>query len=169
MKVFNTASSSTTSSHGFVNYLGSSPEKRAATFAAVFAEFPGAVIVDGTDDWYAMVQVRPETWERELGIKPLAMFHTGISGISKSGIVVSAEGFKALEDAYFNKWGADVNCIEGLRIHRDPASVKKAQQRKRKQARKAEAGRRNRLMAALDAKESMSFQSEEAFQNEFKS
>jgi len=49
----------------------------------------------------------------------------------------------------------------------DESKQSKDKKRKRKQARKAEQRGRDRLLRLLDAKESMSFQSEDAFRSEF--
>ena len=83
---------------GFVNYIGGASTARVhAALEAVFAEHPGAVVLDGSDDWYVNDCRRPGTFPNIFGIKPLARFHTGCSGISKSGIVVSRGDFERIE------------------------------------------------------------------------
>jgi len=52
---------------------------------------PTAVILDGDDDWYAPRISHPSRVAKEAGITPLGDFHSGFSGISKSGIVIKAK------------------------------------------------------------------------------
>lgn len=52
---------------------------------------PTAVILDGDDDWYAPRISHPSQVAKEAGITPLGDFHSGFSGISKSGIVIKAK------------------------------------------------------------------------------
>ena len=86
-----------TGTTGFTNYFPGTDEQLAAALDRVFAEHPDAVVLDGDDDWYACDCHRPATFPHVFGIEPIAYFHTGISGISKSGIVVSREDFERLE------------------------------------------------------------------------
>lgn len=105
MKTYNPQSGSTSSSIGaWVNYNGASKEAFDATRKKIFQDFPNSVIVDGTDDWFAPQHKRPESFIRLFGIKPLAYYHSGISGISKSGIIVSYDEFKRLETIYAEKY-----------------------------------------------------------------
>jgi len=93
-----------TSSHGFVNYMGgASKERIRETLEAIFNEHPGAVVLDGDDDWYANDCRRPGCFPDIFGIKPLATFHTGTSGITKSGIVVSRQDFEKIEREFPTK------------------------------------------------------------------
>lgn len=86
------------SSHGHVNYIGgASKDKLRTVLERVFQDHPGAVVLDGDDNWYANNCRRPEAFVRIFGIVPLAYFHTGISGISKSGVVVTREDFEKIE------------------------------------------------------------------------
>jgi len=87
-----------TSTSGFVNYIGgASQDKFQATLEEIFAKHPNAVVLNGDDDWYASQCCRPELFPRKFDIQPLAYFHSGISGISKSGIVVSRRDFDKIE------------------------------------------------------------------------
>jgi hypothetical protein len=109
MKIFNSAVHTHVGISGFTNYLPGDPRSQ---IAAVFQEFPDAIIVDGTDDWGAAREFRPETFEGSYGVKPLAYFHTGCSGISKSGIVITQEDFDSLPES--------IRTSKHLKIHRKP-------------------------------------------------
>ena len=74
-----------------------------ATVAKALAAHPGAVIIDGTDDWNAPRELRPESFVQDLGLKPLALFHTGVSGISSSGIVVSKEDAAKIPESVLSR------------------------------------------------------------------
>jgi hypothetical protein len=87
MKTFYASSGLSHGSSGFGNFLGGADVKSAAN--DVFAWDPEAVIVDGTDNWHASPERRPEQFDRLFGVNILAYFHSGISGISKSGIVIT--------------------------------------------------------------------------------
>lgn len=86
------------------------------------------VIIDGSDDWGANVKHRPENfimqYNRErLGIQSgpklldgvLAYYHSGTSGVTKSGIVVTPETFDALSEWYADKYGDPID-QSGLRL-----------------------------------------------------
>jgi hypothetical protein len=80
---------------GWVNYTGGQPKPE-----AVFTDFPKAVIVNGQDDWYAGVHLRPEGLKGKLGVDIIAWYHTGTSGISKSGFVCTEEEYTQFAKAY---------------------------------------------------------------------
>jgi hypothetical protein len=80
-----------------VNYTSGSPRPNPET---VFADFPGAVIVNGQDDWYAGPHERPEGLKSKLGVEILAWYHTGISGLSNSGFVCSEVEYAKFAKAY---------------------------------------------------------------------
>ena len=96
MITFNPAQSVHVGTSGFSNYTPGNSESVVKMIRDVFARFPKAVIVNGDDDWYKPRSERPETFETDYGVKPLAYFHTGVSGISKTGIVISWEDFQNL-------------------------------------------------------------------------
>jgi hypothetical protein len=100
-----------TGSSGFTNYLGANPKTE-----RVFADFPDAIIVDGDDNWYAHESCRPERLRAKFKIEILAWYHTGISGMTKSGFVCTPEEFAKFRLAYL----AEYNChpSENLRIYR---------------------------------------------------
>ena len=119
MKIYNPQSGSISSSIGaWVNYNGASKEAFNATRSKVFEDFPNSVIVDGTDDWFAPKHRRPETFI-DLGIKLLAYYHSGISGISKSGIIISHDEFKKLETIYQKKY-QNINLHKACKIYFSP-------------------------------------------------
>lgn len=92
-----------TGSSGFTNYFNNKPNP-----AAVWAVFPDAVIVDGDDDWSAPKESRPMALVEKAGLKPLAWFHSGISGITKSGLVLTREDFTKLSEYYVNTFGKGI-------------------------------------------------------------
>ena len=104
-----------TSSHGFVNYIGGGKGSRERALAEVWSEHPDAIIVDGTDDWYAERSARPETFPGTFKITILGYFHTGISGISKSGIVLNPEQFALLSERYQAEYNKPINTT--LRVY----------------------------------------------------
>ena len=81
---------------GFTNYIPGGADKQAAVRAQVFADYPNAVIMNGKDDWYAPVHERPASLARHYKLTPIAWYHTGISGISKSGVVLHEEDYELL-------------------------------------------------------------------------
>ena len=102
-----------TGSSGFTNYMGPAP-----TTAAVFAEFPKAVIVDGSDDWSAKVEYRPQRLCKTWKITPLAYYHSGISGIARSGVVLSQTDFRRFRTEYQAAFNADPSAK--LRVIKPP-------------------------------------------------
>lgn len=85
-----------TGTSGFINHFPGGPLCDARARARVFRDFPNSVIVDGSDDWYSPPWSRPAMLVNRYGIKPLAYFHSGISGISKSGVVLTREDWETL-------------------------------------------------------------------------
>jgi len=67
---------------------------------AVFTDFPKAVIVNGQDNWYAEKHRRPEWLKGKLGVEIIAWYHTGASGISKSGFVCTEGEYAKFAKAY---------------------------------------------------------------------
>lgn len=98
---------------GFVNYIEGMPiaslKDLHQKMKSDLGEF---VIVDGNDDWSAPVEYRPatfvETFVAETGHDYLATYHTGVSGIAKSGIVVSPYVFGKLAEWYKAKFGVEI-------------------------------------------------------------
>ena len=114
MKTYNPQSSSVSSSIGaWVNYSGASATELQRTRQQVFADFPDSVIIDGSDDWNDPIYRRPQAFLEKLGIKPLAFYHSGISGITRSGAVVSKDDFIVLEQKYSESFKSQIlvnNC-----------------------------------------------------------
>lgn len=92
-----------TGTSGFTNHWPGSTEQVARALKRVFADHGDVVVLDGNDDWYAYGCNRPEEFEQIFGITPVAWFHTGISGIAKSGIVVTREDFERIEREFPTK------------------------------------------------------------------
>jgi hypothetical protein len=132
LKTYNPQAAHVSSSIGaFVNYIGATAEKFAEARAQVFKDFPGCVIVDGSDNWNHHARYRPETFPREprdfngekigLGIpQPLAWYHSKTSGISKSGMVLSEEQFALLRERYEATYGSTL-AANGIRVYREGA------------------------------------------------
>ena len=110
MKTYNPQSSHISSSIGsWVNYMGASEESFKKTRQQVFTDYPDSVIINGNDDWFAPEYSRPETFIRNFGIEVLAYYHSGISGISKSGIVVTKSEYLKLKEKYLEKYNLDLD------------------------------------------------------------
>lgn len=87
------------SSYGNVNY---SPSQSAlnAGLAAVFSESNDYVVIDGDDDWYAPKIAHPDVVASVAEVPIVGLFHSGISGISSSGIVILARHYEAFKTKY---------------------------------------------------------------------
>lgn len=120
-----------TGSSGFRNYVvgslyeggrevkGPNPRTRFETaLADARREFPGCVVINGNDDWSAARQTRPETFCRLLNVDVLAYFHTGISGVTKSGVVLSPAQFETLRINYRREFGVEIESTSALRIEK---------------------------------------------------
>lgn len=113
-----------TGSSGFTNYSNNKPNPM-----AVFKDFPAAIIVDGSDDWSAERHHRPQRAVQDAGIEPLAWFHSGISGVSKSGVVLTPADYAKLEEFYLREFKKPLT--EFLFVYRydpetDPARDKRS-------------------------------------------
>ena len=84
----------TISSTGFVNYFPSTERTERAVKAAYEKFGDNIVIIDGDDDWNASKIFRPVSLCNEWKILILDYFHSGISGISKSGVIISKYDFE---------------------------------------------------------------------------
>lgn len=125
-------------SSGFTNYMGATEEQYAAARAQVFADFPGSVIVDGSEDWTVPPEWRPSTflaprrpnhqgYDRDPApVTVLALYHSGISGIVRSGIVVSAEDYAKLAAWYEASYGKKLDVR--MRVYHAPLSCPKCGQ-----------------------------------------
>jgi hypothetical protein len=91
-----------------LNYEPATAEATVEAIRWVHRQHPGAIIVDGSDDWDAPVQVRPEQFVHELGVRPLAWWHTGISGQCRSGVVLAPAEYERLARSYRRRFGCSV-------------------------------------------------------------
>jgi hypothetical protein len=107
---------------GGLNFEPPSARAVARAVEAVQERWPGAVIVDGTDDWEAPRHMRPELWPHDLGIRPLARWHTGASGVSASGLVLGASEFRRLLEAYRRRYGVALQDVAGRRSPGSPSA-----------------------------------------------
>lgn len=94
-------------SSGFTNY-NPTPETRAAAIKEVFEDFPNAVIVNGSDDWYNPNYKRPKELVQVFKLPILAYYHDGISGVLYSGIVLDKEVFRNFEVDYEEHFGIPI-------------------------------------------------------------
>ena len=96
-------------SSGFLNYWRDRNTEDTSSLAArALKENEGCVVLNGQDDWTSPEWKRPETFCRTLGVEPVALFHTGISGVTSSGVVISKEDFNRLQDEYVARYGHDL-------------------------------------------------------------
>jgi len=86
----------------------------------VFERYPGAVILDGTDDWDAPEAYRPSAFLPRLGVRPLAWWHTGQSGALPTGAVVSDDDLPRLRRAYREVYGVDLGQVAVTRPQAEP-------------------------------------------------
>jgi hypothetical protein len=99
---------------GGTNYKVASAAETARAIHWALREHPGAVIVDGSDDWNAPDHARPALLVRRYGIAPLAWWHTGTSGQEHTGVILSASQWAAFRRAYTREWGFPPdNCPAG--------------------------------------------------------
>lgn len=118
-----------TGSTGFSNHWPGTAKEVARALERVFADHPGAVVLDGQDDWYAPGCNRPERFRDVFDFEPLAFFHSGISGISVSGVVVTREVFERIEREFPSKVWTQVRGPEHtdrqlrdcVRVYEDPS------------------------------------------------
>lgn len=109
-----------TGSSGFTNYFGRpTPEDIAKLHTKMKAELGEHVIVDGDDDLRSSDEVRMyytvDKFTKDTGRKPLAYYHTGVSGITRSGIVLTPEDFDAMTEWYEAKFGKTMEAA-GLKL-----------------------------------------------------
>lgn len=100
----------TSSSIGrFVNYFGPSPDMALALRECEERVGEPCVILNGSDDWGCERAGRPEWFDREGVLPPgrvVAHYHSGTSGITRSGIIIRLADLDALRVEYAVKWGA---------------------------------------------------------------
>lgn len=103
---------------GGINYEAATFEATVEAIRWALAQHPGAVIVDGTDDWNAPDYVRPQLLIERWGIAPLAWWHTGLSGESYSGAVLSVEAYERMASSYRRDFACELEAVPGLRVPR---------------------------------------------------
>jgi hypothetical protein len=90
---------------GGTNFEIATPQATAAAIHWVLGQHPGAVIIDGSDDWYSPAYVRPEVLCRRYGLRPVALWHTGKSGLTPSGVVLDPGSYEQFRRRYSRQWG----------------------------------------------------------------
>ena len=110
LKTYVASASPNTGSSGFTNYFGrKTPEQLQKLHDDMREELGEFVIVDGSDNWSASDSFRPEIFIRGFtkvtGREPIALYHSGISGMTKSGVVLKPEDFDALTQWYAENYG----------------------------------------------------------------
>lgn len=94
----------TSSSIGaFVNYFGPKPDPKMVLSECEAKHGVGMVIVDGSDDWHSPASTRPQVWVPKDMI--VAYYHSGISGITRSGVVLRASDYDSLRRIHAEKYG----------------------------------------------------------------
>lgn len=99
LKTYSGHAGSHTGSSGFTNHFTGGPICQAKALARVFKDFPDAVVLNGQDNFEAPIVARAPALCARFEITPLAYFHTGISGIAKSGVVLSREDYARFQEA----------------------------------------------------------------------
>lgn len=110
-----------TSGSGFVNFFGKlSGDNLNKLHQRMVDELGEHVIVDGDDNWFAPEKNRPEVFVRhfasETGCEVLARYHSGISGISFTGVVLRPEDFDRMTEWYKEKYGVEMDANPELAI-----------------------------------------------------
>lgn len=121
LKTYQGTGQSHTGSSGFTNHFGSaSPEKLAKLHEQMKAELGEHVIVNGEDNVCSPLNTRPEYFGhhffRATGRTVLAYYHTGISGVTKSGIVLAPEDFDAMTEWYATEYGMAMTDNRALKL-----------------------------------------------------
>ena len=97
------------------NYELATVDDTLAELQRLLRRFPDAVIVDGSDDWDAPDYVRPQVLVARYGITPLAWWHTGRSGQTKSGVILRADDYSRLREAFRDQYGFEIDSIPGTK------------------------------------------------------
>jgi hypothetical protein len=107
------------STSGFVNFLGGGSDRVERAQADAWRAFPTAVLIDGSDDWFDPEHARPQVFCTKLGIDVLGWLHTGLSGITCSGVVLAPDAFDRLAERYRAAYGRGLTAGR-LRVRRSP-------------------------------------------------
>jgi len=100
---------------GGENHRPPEPEAVSKALGCVFDDHPGCVVVDGTDDWFAPEWARPELFVDMFGIEAVALWHTGASGKSTSGIVLTEDEYERLNLLYLQATGFYIEQVPSQR------------------------------------------------------
>lgn len=107
---------------GGLNYEVPSPHAVQDALRTVWADHPGAVVLDGTDDWHAPEWARPELFPDRFAVRPLALWHTGVSGKSVSGLVLDLDEFEVLNRRFRNATGLYLEQVPSQRPTESPST-----------------------------------------------
>ena len=99
-------------SSGFINFMPGTPEGFKKALTEVFTDHPNAVVIDGKDDWNAPKILHPDLIAKRANIKIIDEFHSGVSGISTSGIIINSKDFKKFKES-FKEMSKDESLLEG--------------------------------------------------------
>lgn len=90
----------------WVNYFGAPPDKLSCLKTCEEEVQQTCIIVDGSDDWGAPACSRPQTFVGEIipAEKIIAWYHSGISGITKSGFIIRHSDLKELWFGFIKKY-----------------------------------------------------------------
>lgn len=109
MKTYMAVSGSVTGSSGFTNHFAATHESLMSALQRCFSDHPDAVVLDGCDDFTDPEWKRPERFVRELGVQSIALFHSGTSGLTNSGIVIEGADYERLSGLYRDKYGRELD------------------------------------------------------------
>lgn len=122
LRVYNPERSSWQGNMGGENFDPPDEDAVIAELVQVWTDHPGAVVLDGTDDWFAPDMARPELFVELFEIEALALWHTGASGKSSSGIVLTQEQYELLNVRYRQLTGLYVEQVPSQRRQGSPSS-----------------------------------------------
>lgn len=90
---------------GGLNFVVAPASEVALAVEGARERWPGCVILDGSDDWYADDRVRVHDLCNAWRIVPLAWWHTGVSGVTPSGAILTAAQFDEFRGLYRRRFG----------------------------------------------------------------
>lgn len=86
----------------FVNYFGEKPKPEKVLDECALLVGEPCTIINGTDDWNHPHHMRPQSFVPTEMV--VAWFHTGISGITRSGCVVRSRDVPEIRESYAAKF-----------------------------------------------------------------
>jgi len=90
---------------GGLNFRVAPASEVSAAACWVQERWPGCVIVDGSDDWHAPDHVRVHDLLCAWQIRPVAWWHTGVSGATPSGAVLTPDQYAEFAVRYQSLYG----------------------------------------------------------------